>query len=327
MSIVFDAPAKTAFGGTEYMMTELEKKLDKILLNNFYISRCVGTLSVLPKDKIKIFWAHQFPLPNFHNEPVWFTNKKWEGFDKVVFVSNTQKDLFFSFYNMDTNDYNNINVIHNAIDPIDICRKPKDKINLIYISSPDRGLDILYETFCLISKKYSNIFLYVFSSTSELNTSPYKTIKESPFNELYKKLKSHPKIFYSDRVPKKQLVEFLKQSHIFVYPSTWWETFCISLAEAMSAKCICVHPNYGAFHETSGGLTKIYNFTPDKSKHITTLYIHLLQTIENLHIKLDTYDLNFSKQYVDKKYNWDNIIQQWNKFLTELLHNNKLYYD
>lgn len=326
MPIVYDDLAKKAFGGTEYMMTELEKRLDKDLLDNFYISRCVGTITKLPKDKIKIFWAHQFPLPNFHNEPIWFTENLWSGFDKAVFVSNTQKNLFF--YNYQIKDFNNNNckVIHNAIEPLVPTKKCTSNINLIYISSPDRGLDILYDTFCLISNKYPNVTLNVFSSTSELIDSNLKEEKEKIFKNLYQKLKKHKKINYSERIPRAELLKVLSKSHIFVYPSTFWETFCISLIEAMSAKCVCIHSDYGALYETSGGLTEIYNYTVDRGEHISILYDNISKVIDNLQNSNNIYDLDFIKTYADKKYNWNLITGQWETYLKSLVNNRKIYY-
>ena len=41
-----------------------------------------------------------------------------------------------------------------------------------------------------------------------------------------------------------ELKKSLASSHIFPYPSTYRETFCLALLEAMSAGLLCVHPNY-----------------------------------------------------------------------------------
>jgi UDP-glucose:(glucosyl)LPS alpha-1,2-glucosyltransferase len=328
MPIIYDDLNNNAFSGTEYSMHCLEQKLDKELLNNFYISRCVGTLSKLPNDKLKIFWAHQIPLPYIHNEPYWFMEKKWTSFDKVVFVSNWQKNFFKCYYDLDVNDDKNMDVIYNAIDINTFIENKKNEniIKLIYFSSPDRGLDILYDVFCQLCLKYDNIILDVFSSTCYNKTSPLKENSEKEFLELYKKLKTHPKINYSERINRDELQKKLVNYDIFVYPSVWPETSCLCLIESMSAGLMCVHPNYGCLYETSGGLTNQYDFSHDKKIHGENFKRELSFVIENIKNK----NLKILKQKTLIKnrtnyvYNWDNSISKWNSTLNKYLNEKKI---
>ena len=59
-----------------------------------------------------------------------------------------------------------------------------------------------------------------------------------------------PNVNYIGYKPNEYIKEHLKDYRLFVYPSIWEETSCISLLEAMAAGLYCVTTNYGALYET-----------------------------------------------------------------------------
>ena len=84
---------------------------------------------------------------------------------------------------------------------------------------------------------------------------------DSYYQQLFTKIKNHPNMTYHSSVPNKVIRESLQNSHIFVYPSTYQETSCLCLIEAMSAGCICIHSSLGALPETSNNLTNMYPYS------------------------------------------------------------------
>jgi glycosyltransferase involved in cell wall biosynthesis len=64
------------------------------------------------------------------------------------------------------------------------------------------------------------------------------------------KLKKLENVNYIGYKPNEYIKEHLKDYQLFVYPSIWEETFCISALEAMAAGLYCLTTNYGALYET-----------------------------------------------------------------------------
>jgi glycosyltransferase involved in cell wall biosynthesis len=138
------------------------------------------------------------------------------------------------------------------------------------------------------------------------------------FIPLYDEIREHPNMTYHGFIPNNELKEHLNKSHIFAYPSTWvetscramleamsagldpstWvETSCRAMLEAMSAGLVCVHPNYGALAETSGSLNIMYQGNSDKGKHANVFVNHLNAAIEFVKSNNHKDMINFNKTF------------------------------
>ena len=100
------------------------------------------------------------------------------------------------------------------------------------------------------------------------------------FNELYDEIKSCSHMTYHGTVSNDEIREALKKAHIFAYPSTFMETSCMALMEAMSAGCICVHSSYGSLPETANRHTMMYEYTPNKFDHCGRFAETLIQAVK-----------------------------------------------
>jgi UDP-glucose:(glucosyl)LPS alpha-1,2-glucosyltransferase len=204
--------------------------------------------------------------------------------------------------------------IDTPIEPITYIEKPVDTVRLIYTSTPQRGLALLIPVFEELVKKYDNIHIDIFSSFSIYGWSE----ADRPYQELFEKCKSHPKITYHGSQPNTVVREYLQKAHIFAYPSIWQECNSRSLIEAMSAGCLCLHPNLAGLADTSGGLTSMYQFIDHPNAHATKFY-HLLDTA----VQVVTTDqaknyLQFVKQYADARFNISKVASQWEDLLRSL---------
>ena len=93
------------------------------------------------------------------------------------------------------------------------------------------------------------------------------------------------------------------------------ETSCISVIEAMSAKCMVVCPNLGALPETCANFAWMYGYEPNPEKHIA-VHSHILgKAIESYRKDETELLLSLQKTYFDTFYNWDMRMNQWNQFL------------
>jgi len=206
-------------GGTELMKFGLHDRLPEDLLSNFQI--ICSRVRELKEDKKKVLWLHDLPLDP---ESAHLKDGGWDKFDKLVMVSNWQMQQYASYLGV---PYSKSVVLKNAIDPIGEHEKPdsKEQLNIIYHTTPHRGLELLVPVFDQISKMYDNVHLDVYSSFNAYGWPE----RDEPYKELFKMIDDHPKMTNHGFVPNKEVREALKNAHIFAYPSIWQETSCIAL--------------------------------------------------------------------------------------------------
>jgi len=315
MPIVYDPVNLNAASGTELMMRGLEQRLDKDLLQHFSIGRAIMLFKDSPT--IKIYWTHNLPgqmgIREVSEGVAFHPNNRWKFFDRVVFVSEWQKQQYINHFKLTEEEQKKLYVLRNAITPIPEHTKPSGPIKLIYTSVPERGLHLLYYAFERLSQKY-DIELDVFSSY-KIYGIPNADVQH---RQIFDSLRNHPKINYYGTVSNEQVHKALQKAHIFAYPSVFKETSCISMLEAMSAKCLCVHPNIAAMAETAAGFTNMYDFTANKGEHINLFEKKMEEAILQYQSGNISH-LDDQKKHVDENYSWDLRASQWKEYLTGLL--------
>ena len=302
---------KNAMGGTELMAQRIEAAIEPELLEKFQIIH--SRVRELQEDKHKILVCHDLPQDP---EVQHLKDEGWKKFDKLVFVSDWQQAMYQAYLGV---PYSAGVVMRNAIEPIQLTTKPGDKLRFIYHTTPHRGLDILYVVFDQLTKEYDNLELNVFSSFDLYGWES----RDEKYKDLFKALEDHPNINYSKSVSNEQIREELARSHVFAYPSKWTETSCLSLIEAMSAGCACVHSSLGALPETSMGMTFQYTFSEDMQQHTNRFYTQMKDTIE-LYLEEDSqrlleHRLSNAKMNADRRYNMKLRSIEWNNLLEAIL--------
>lgn len=308
MPISKDELSINAMGGTELQKNVLLERLGEEYLHDFQI--IPSRVRDLDETKIRVLWCHDLPEDP---ETYHLANEGWRKFHKIVFVSNWQAQRYIEKYNI---PWSHCTVIKNAIVPIEAKKKPSNKINLIYHTTPHRGLNILIPVFEKIAKTYDNVYLDVYSSFQIYGWEE----RDKQFEVLFDRIKNGEKMTYHGFKSNSEVKEALRDAHIFAYPSTWVETSCISLIEAMSAGCLCVHPNLGALYETAADWTMMYDWNDDISQHANHFYQVLAGSIELLRDNSQdiTPKLKGQKSYVDVFYNWEARVGKWKALLDSL---------
>lgn len=320
MGIEVNEISAKARGGTELMMERLANSFPSEYLDKFQI--IPSRVGKLDESKYRIYWCHDLAEDPATNH---LANGGWQRFHKIVFVSYWQRDSYIRRYQI---PYSKTVVIQNAIVPIDgvdveekICSFKTKKI--IYHTTPHRGLEILVPVFEKLHQKWGNkIELDVYSSFKIYNWDE----RDEPYKPLFEKIQNHPAMNYYGYQPNDVVREALKEAVIFAYPSIWQETSCIALMEAMSAGCICVHPDYAALPETAANLTAMYNYHENPSNHAGALY-GMLDTIidalnkENNHEVVKSIITKQKTQlgYANMYYNWDLRKLQWDVLFQNVL--------
>ena len=312
--LIRNATNQNAMGGTELLGTALHSRLDQELLKDFQIILSRPSHHELDESKIRICWLHDLPGDP---ESDFLSNKSnHDNFHMYVFVSNWQMQGYINHYGL---PWSKCAVLENAIVPIEAHTKPdpKEQINLIYFSTPHRGLDILVTVFEELVKHVDNIHLDVYSSFELYGWAE----RDKPFEPLYDVIRNHENMTYHSSVSNEEIREALKKAHILAYPSTWLETSCLVLIEAMSAGLVPVHPNYGALYETAAGNTCMYQYNEVKNRHASVFFGVLKSIIESYRAEPDftTAKCATGKSFADIQFAWDQRQVEWSTLLSGLL--------
>jgi len=306
--------SKNAFGGTEIAKRSLGALLDPTLLDPVQI--ICSRVRELDPTKIRVLWLHDLPedpesakLQQAHYR---------DQFHHTVFISHWQYERYRLMHGIPYKHSHSI--LETAIEPAPHAEKTKivpEPIRLVYTSTPQRGLELLLPVFDALTKVYPNIHLDVFSSFKIYGWEE----RDKQFESLYDFCRNHPKISYYGFVPNAALKENLQSSHIFAYPSIWPETSCRAMLEAMSARLLCVHPNYAGLSDTSGHMNLMYQGDDDQQTHMQIFYGALEAAIRRCQNRTPQFEnhLDAVKNYVDMRFGMQTIVPQWNGLLRNLI--------
>lgn len=304
---------KESNGGTEITTRELFDQLDREELEGVQV--VTSRVRDLDENKTKIFFAHD--LAGDPEAQFLMNDEGRSKFDKLVFVSNWQYQQYRDYLGVPYNVHST--VIENGIHPLEFKEKPKDKIRLIYTSTPHRGLEILVPVFEELAKTHPEIELDVYSSFGIYGSSWES--RDQVYADLFQRCKDHPQINYHGWVEQAEIRSAYERAHIFAFPSIWPETSCRCLIESMSAGLLCVHPNFAALPDTSAGLTIQYQGDIENHQnHANIFYAGLEHAINRIKTADVTNYTQFVKAYADTRFSWDTIVPRWKSLLAELKH-------
>ena len=295
-------------GGTEILRENLHKYCgtDWQSKINLIVSFCDSRL--IDPTKINVVWQH---LWHDQNAIIGINDDSFiNAIDHFVYVSNTQLTAFESKFNI--SNANN-HVIYNAIEPIEFKPKPKDKIRLIYISTPNRGLDVLLDAWRIVRKQNTELLVY---SSNIIYGQSYRLGVGSESEYLLERCKAEQGVIYKGYATNKAVRIALQNSHILAYPSTYIETSCLSAIEAGAAGCKIVTTDLGALPETCGNYAEMIPYTENKRELVESYADKLVETIKNY----DHDDLKIieQSQWFNNNYSWENRKTTWQEFFNKI---------
>ena len=287
----------------KYLPDESFKNINLILNNTDY--------GLLEKERINVLWMQHFVN---QKEAQNLGSKDYtDRIDYIVFNSNWNFEKFvYQFKIPETKSL----VIKNAIEKIEFHEKPKDKINLIYHTTPWRGLANLLNVFKNLNFK-NNVELNVCSSTKIYGKS-FDSVYAKQYTNLFNECKNLKNVNYLGFVENKKIIELLKKTHIYSFPSIWPETSCISAIESMAAGCEIVSTNLGALYETCAPFGTFVGFDRNFESLEKKYGKILLNSIENFWSKENQEKLKLQRQSINYLYSWDVRSIEWKKFFDEI---------
>jgi len=190
--------------------------------------------------------------------------------DAIVYVSAWQKKETERRLNINKRSF----VIGNGLTPAfenmfsspqDICAAKKNRA--VYTAVPYRGLQVLLNVMETLPED-TELELFSSMQVYQLNDDNYKN--------LYQKAALNTRIRSYGSVTQSALASHLRTAAFFTYPSTYEETFCIGVLEAMAAGLKVISTSLGALSETTLGFADLANIRSNKAEDLIRDYRNLM---------------------------------------------------
>lgn len=297
-------------GGSENQLKLLFKHVPDSYFKDINFIFNNASPDLLEKEKINVLWMHHFvnqeEAKNLGSKD--FTDK----LDYIIFNSNWNYEKFQYQFKIPENKSI---VIRNAIEKIDNIEKPKDKINLVYHTTPWRGLENLVKIFNQMNLK--DVELNVCSSTTIYGNKFNESYKDK-FKDIFDECKNSDNINYFGYLKNEEVIKLLKKMHIYSFPSIWPETSCISAIEAMAAGCQIVSTSMGALYETCSPFASFVTFDRDFNNLNKKFQKKLAQSIDNYWSRENQELLKLQQDTINRTYSWEVRAKEWIDFLNNI---------
>ena len=298
-----------SFGGSENQLRFLLKYLPDESFKDINLILNNADYNLIEKNRVNILWMQHFVN---QKEVQNLGSKEYvDKLDYIVFNSNWNFEKFQYQFKVPENKSL---VIKNAIEKIEFNEKTKEKINLIYHTTPWRGLVNLVKIFK--SLNLENVELTVCSST-KIYGKKFSDVLEKKYENIFNECKNTKNINYMGFVENKKIIELLKRMHIYSFPSIWPETSCISAIESMAAGCEVVTTNLGALYETCAPFGTFVSFDRNLDNLEKKFKKTLVASIKNYWSEANQKKLRLQSETINTTYSWDIRKDEWKNFLDE----------
>lgn len=174
----------------------------------------------------------------------------------------------------------------------------KQPFRFIYMSDAFRGLGYLLNMIGQVKERYPQTELYIYTRTEHVTDAWKQQIDGMPYVHLHA------------RLPQEQISQELLKSDVWLYPTDFEETYCISALEAMAAGCLVATTRLAGLITTVGdrGITVEPPIAEEATQ--SALLTKLFFVLDRPEVK---------RRYVDKAREWalkqtyGNLAREWVK--------------
>lgn len=278
--IVFTCPPQTAYtfdeelyktkgmGGSETALIEVAKWIKKLtgrpvkvfnMRDNHLVSESgveyfsTNTLNEYMKTyepTLHIAWRHNIKITNAKTI-AWCHDLTMPGaefgynFDQIMCLTPFHKNYVASTQGVPREK---IILTRNGIDPekLKIPMPKKDENKIVWMSSPDRGLDRSMKVLDIVRKKYPDLKLHVYYGLENL----YKYGLAHHADHLKKMMAERPWVVYHGFTEQKEMYKQVADAVIWLHPCDFIETSCITAMEMLALKIFPVTRKLGGLQDT-----------------------------------------------------------------------------
>src|SRR5210317_1123874 len=305
-------------GATELQMEMLHKHVPKELLDQVQICTSVPGKVPIDPNKVNILWQkNSYDQPNLQE---FFGNKeRHKEYDWYVFNSHWNYEKFRYFFDIPAD---RSVVIKNGCTsfPKRKIYKKGDPIKIIHHNTPWRGLNVVLRAMQEI--KDSNITLDVYSSC-EVYGNDFKKVNDEQFKPLYEQAKKLPNVNYIGYKPNEYILEHITDYDLYVYPSIFEETSCVSAMEALAAGVHVITNNLGALYETCSEWPVYVNYSTNYETMAKDTAAAIEVAAGYLHESFIQEHLEEQQKFYKRFYSWQKKGMEWASFLQGALNARK----
>ena len=211
---------------------------------------------------------------------------------KIVCISKFHQDYFRNTYQIANTEVIDLPI---RLDDL-VVDEPIEKENrkCIFTSIPDRGLLELYDCWSTVKHHVPDVTLTI--------TSDYRLwgVGENNYSHRVKWMLSE-NVRFLGAIPRRDLIKEQLSSELLVYPCTYDELFCISVAEAQCCGIYTITSDAGALPTTN-----MCKLIPREAPNLKSRFATAV--IEALNTKVDVRDI---KLKAFARFEPDIIAQQW----------------
>lgn len=204
------------------------------------------------RDFLIVFRSPNERIENVQCPIIWFSTDQMTMGDfatfskrvnKIVCISPRHASYFKEIYGI------NDTIVIDLPVRLDDYENEVEKIphRCIYTSIPDRGVMQLHAAWPLIVKEVPDASLVITSDWRLWNSELDESVVH-PYQLAYAR---HPNVSYVGAVKRMQLIEYQQQADVLLYPATYDELYCITVAEAQVAGALPITSTYGAIETTN----------------------------------------------------------------------------
>lgn len=259
-----------------------------------------------------IAWRHNIKLSNaktylWCHDLVTQSVESRQSFDKIMCLSQFHKDYVQSIQGVSPEK---IIVTRNGIDPskFEFERKTKNQNKVVWMSSPDRGLDRSIKVMKKLREKFPELELHVYYGIENL----YKYGLGQMADEFKKEFESNPWIKYHGNVEQRQMYRDVSDAVMWLHPCNFIETFCITALEMLALGVYPVTRRLGALANTLADAEKsghaiMLNHDCITDEEINGYVAAATKVLDNKLWQGMTFDTS--------KHDWSKIADEWIDFM------------
>lgn len=267
------------------------------------------------RPKAHIAWRHNIKITNTPTY-LWghdlFTPgvESIQNFDKFLALSN-----FHSNYTQGLQGVSESKVIktRNGINPdkFKFIRKDKDPNKLVWMSSPDRGLDRCMLIMDKVVEKFPKATLHVYYGIENLYK--YGPVMTDLANRLKFMMNARPYVKYHGFTEQKKMYQEVSDAVVWLHPNNFIETFAITALECLANGIYPVVRRLGALADTlrdaeTNGDALLLDYAWDDVSSIE-LHANAVMSV------LTDQRWRQMKPFNFEKHSWESIAVEWIEFM------------
>ena len=231
--IIFSGEKHKKFGMVEHRPTT---EVPEFLRDNRPAAHIAWRHVTKLSDDPMWVWCHDLHAPGLENA---------NGYHKVLALSEFHREFL---ENMVGVPKEKIRVTRNGIDPKRFLGPRPEKIpgKVVFTSSPDRGLLNAIRVMERVVKEVPSATLHVYYGFDNM----LKMGRQAEVEEIQKAMAGKDWLVFHGNIMQSELTKQLQTACIWLYPTNFLETFCISAIEALCAGVYPIVRHWGALPHT-----------------------------------------------------------------------------